>query len=650
MKKASKILTLILIVVFVLSVFAGCDLVGRNTAKYRSTTAMTVGDQKVTIGKLLDTFNSYYNSYYYYISAGYLTADSLLEMVMNSLMQQYIQIDDYVQNKDHIQTPALKDVVNNAEYLTQEQFEYCIKYVKYTAFTTFDSAVITTLSVKHDIGDAKDEDTSRDFTEWDDLDGVTNYADYVRDKNFENEDANEYFDKYYSEISFASVEDLYADYIYKTEEAAKAILDELQDRLEDDSDEITFDEYQDAQTKAIEQYEDTIKNNYGIDLQEFLKSQVADMVSSCIIALWSYEQYKDIHSEVVNAAKDANKTYAEDQAAQFKISKNFDSFITSLTDSSYIYNVPVDMQHKYVFVKNILIPFSSEQTARLNAQDYGTDTPAYERLRNQLASEIAAEYFDSDKYDEVIESEYFSNGDWFVDNTDEDSDRKYEKLTGLFKAEQVTGDDGEVSSKIAINPTGVLAQFFGDNGEVTAMAGKDKAQTIVELMKRFNTDTAQHSTRYDYVVYVGEDWENYSHSWVKEFYTAVNELGHDENGNFKAENIGKYTLCVSTYGVHIIYVDSFVEEHIYKHDTTVWETAWQDSESMDYVRYKAEFEKLVTKKTKDAFEKLEAKYLKGEDGRSVTINKQFSRFLKDNGFTFNFDEFKEETLAELDVD
>ena len=90
MKRASKILTLILIIVFVLSVFAGCDLVGRDVKLYRATTVMTVGDQQITIGKLLDTFNSYYNNYYYYISAGYLTADTLMEMVMEDLVIQYM--------------------------------------------------------------------------------------------------------------------------------------------------------------------------------------------------------------------------------------------------------------------------------------------------------------------------------------------------------------------------------------------------------------------------------------------------------------------------------------------------------------------------------------------------------------------------------
>ena len=641
MKKASKILTLILIVVFVLSVFAGCDLIGRNTAKYRATTAMMVGDQKITVGKLLDTFNSYYNNYYYYISAGYLTADSLMEMVVNSLLRQYMQIDDYVKDTNNIQTPDLKGVITNAEYLSREQFEYCIKYVKHSSFTTFDGTVLETLSVKHEIGNAKTEDTSRDFAEYDELYSKTSYAEHVLLKNFQDEDADEYFTKYYPNMEFSSVQNLVDGYVYKTEADAKAILDELNERLEDDEDEITFAEYVDAQQKALDKYADTIQNNYEINLQKFMEDQVADMVSSCILSLWSYQYYKDL--DVKEIVKNADIALAEDQEVRFAFNDDFDSFITGLTDTSVIYNVPDGMLDKYVFVKNILIPFTSEQSALLKAHSDsygGTDTPGYEKLRNDIATEIAAEYFYSDKYNADIEKVFEDTG-LLKDNDDEDSDSKYQLVEHIF-----TIKDG----KIAIDPDGILGQFFGDNGKVNKMEGTEsEAETIVELMKRFNTDVGQHSTRYDYVVYVGDDWEDYSHSWVEEFYTAVNELRSD-SGVF--EGVGKYAMCVSTYGVHIIYVDSYVnaEKNIYKYKDIEWDNAesWNDTSSLSYVRYKAEFDKQVTELTQKAFNELQAKYLKNDS--LITVTKYFKRFLKDNEFTFDLAEFKKEQLEELDVD
>ncbi|MCH5157440.1 MAG: hypothetical protein J1G02_06175 [Clostridiales bacterium] len=636
MKKASKILTLILIVVFVLSVFAGCDLVGKDVAKYRGTVAMKIGEQDVTIGKLLDTFNSYYNNYYYYISAGYLTSDSLLEMVINSVMQQYMQVDDYI---NHHNAVSAANGIKNAEYLTAEQFEYCIKYVKHTSYTTFDGTVITTLSVKHDIADAKDEDTSRNFTEYDELLSETSYAEHVLLQNFVSKDANEYFDKYYSKsnVDFKSFSDLLGDYVYQSQEEAQAILDELNDRLEDDSDEITFAEYQEAQQKAVDQYADTIKNNYGMSLQEFIEGQLADMVTSCILALWSYDSYKDI--DVATAVKDADNILSSSQSARFAISKNFDSFITGLTDTSYIYSVPQDMQGKYVFVKNILIPFTDKQSAWLSAQadSYGgTSTDAYKNLRDEEAEKILAQYFDSDKYDNKAFDDLFAN--YLVEDKDEDAESKYEKIENIFKI---------VDNKLIVNPEGALGQFFGANGVVNSASGLSKSETIVELMKRFNTDAGQHSTRYDYVVYVGDDWKDYKHSWVEEFYTAVNELGHDEStGKFLADNIGKYAMCVSTYGVHIIYVEDFVESQVYNYSEIDWTNAssWNDTSTLAYSRYKAEFDNQVSIVTQKAFNELKANYI---DKNLVVVNKQFKRFIKSNGFTFNFDEYIEGLKEEL---
>ena len=59
MKKASKILTLILVVVLLCGMFTGCAMFGRDALKYRDITAITVGNVVITVGKLLDTFNNY---------------------------------------------------------------------------------------------------------------------------------------------------------------------------------------------------------------------------------------------------------------------------------------------------------------------------------------------------------------------------------------------------------------------------------------------------------------------------------------------------------------------------------------------------------------------------------------------------------------
>ena len=636
MKKATKILTIILIVVFVLSVFASCGLVGKDIGKYRQTTAMTVGDQKISVGKLLDTFNSYYNNYYYYISYGMLDMDGLLEMVLSALQQQYMQIDDYVtRHKSDADVVAsnLKGKAVNAEFLTAEEFEYCIKYVRHISFTSFDTSVEAQISARREMKDAESEDTSRNFTEYDDFNGATTYAEYLYRKNFDSKEADEYFEKYYGadeQTSYGEVD--IASYVYADEAAAAKRLEEFNDRIEDEEDYVDFDELVAAQKSVLNQYRDTIKTNYGITLDKFLSNQVDDMVSSCILAKWSYEVYGGKEDEIKGLLEQRFEIEKEAQITDFNIDNNFDSFITSLSSSKYLFDVPKSEEddqnytEKYVFVKNILVPFTTAQSNRLKvlADKFGdTDRPEYIAARNSEAAKILAEYFYSDKYDEDIESKYFSDEKWFKPNTDEDSDSKYEKIKGLFTYE---------GSNLAINPDGVLNSFFGDNGEVKPMDGKSKSETIVELMKRFNTDTAQHTATYDYVVYVGDDWEDYEHAWVEEFYTAVNQL-RDSEGNFNGKE--KYAMCVSSYGVHIIYVEGFVEDQLFKFDYS----KSTDTSSAFYRWFASTFQSEVSKMTQERYEELQEQYLKDD---KIHVTEEFAKFLDENGFTLDFDLFLEE--------
>ena len=605
MRKASKILTLILIVVFMLSVFAGCDLVGKDVAKYRNTTAITVGNETINIGKLLDTFNSYYNSYYSYLSAGYITADYLLEMAISSLTQQYMQIDDYVSNHSAI-TPSLADRAHNAEYLTEDEFEYCVKYVKYLSFQSFDSNVESNITSKYDLDDPETEDTSRDFTEPDDLKDAKSYAEYLYKQNFVNEDANEYFEKYYSaDFSFDTF--TANDYVYQTEDDfAKARIAEFNDRrTEDEEGELTFEEYKGIQEKTLKQYKDTIENNYGISLEEFIANQVADMVSSCLLAKWSYEHYGDLETNDDNlkATIVSNfETLKKSQKAGFEINENFDSFITGLSSSSFIYDVPQDKQEQYVFVKNVLIPFSSAQTNRLTnlANRLGSrDRQEYKDKRLEYAAAVVADDFLSEK----------------------DDDGKYAKVEDIFAL---------VEGKLVVNSTGALGEFLLADGSVKGDTLADKTATILDLMKQYNTDIGQHTARYDYVVYVGDD-EDYSHNWVDEFVDAAveaNQLG-----------AGSYALGISDYGVHIVYVVGYVEDQIFNFNFD----ERLDTTSASYRFFTSFFESQISLKTQEAFDALQDSYV---ENNKISVNKHFNKFLKENGFTFDIDEFLESLIEE----
>ena len=652
MKRAYKILTLILIVVFTLSVFAGCNLVGRNIAQYRNAEAFSIGSEKVekvTIGKLLDTFNSYYNNYYYYISSGYLQTSDLLEMVVSSLIQQYMQINDYTTTHDALtDLTDLQRQIHNAEYLTKDQFGYAVKYVNYLAYTAFDQYTEQNISAKYDLEAEETEDTSRDFTEYDELTDMygevtDSYAIYTRDKNFVNEDANDFFDDNYPYLVDGEGDDevtakLNLDsYVYDLNDAEqKTIAEErvksYNDRLTDDEKEaeksLTVEEYVEILADTKKQYEETVQNNYGVPIDEFLKSQLADMVSSCILALWSYDVYKDLEADadLQQTLSDNYDLLAAAQLADFNVSDNFDSFITSLGTDSLIYNVPAEADN-YVFVKNILIPFTADKTALLTnlAKNVGDESEAYISKRNEFATELVAEYFKSDKYDEETEALFDT------DNTLTEKKGKTEDEDSRWytKEKVVVNQDG----KLAINPDGILSTWLRPDGTVQAMEGKTATETIVELMKRFNTDTAQHTAKYDYVVYVGEDWEDYDHSWVKEFYTAVNEMTADQ----------QYTLCASAYGVHIIYKSGKVADRKFTFDFT----KHTDTSDPNYTLFQNYFDTQMNLLTQDALENLQKSKLGGDYSEYISISGGLNKFLKDNGFEFDFDAFIKELVAEL---
>lgn len=660
MKKATKILTLILIVVLVLSVFAGCSLVGRNVAAYRSAVAFRIGDdpdkaEVITIGKLLDTYNNYYNNYYYYINMGYLDASQLLNMVMSSLIQQYMQVADYVANNS-VATPSLAGKAHNAEYLTQDQFDYALKYVNYLAFQAFDQYLDENISGKYELNEAETEDTSRDFTEYDDIskpDGTSyeNYVEYTFAQNFINKDADEYFEKYYPadfDLSKINVD----GYVYAADsEFVKKHVEEYNERLTDDEVEaehsLTVEEYIEIQQDTIKQYEETIQNSYGISLLDFLQNQLDDMVTSCIVAKWNYNQYKDIENGLEDTLQ-ANYTLKKNaQVSDFAINDNFDGFITGLSSSSNIFTLPEEEADNYIFVKNILIPFTSAQTALLSAKlaEFGGDDedPRYTEYRNAFAAQIVAEYFDSDKYTETdegktFEETYFAKDKWFEDkkkSADDDSLWKTKEGQNPFKADE--------SGNLIVNPDSVLGQFLQD-GTVKDIDGKEHSDIIVELMKRFNTDTAQHTAAFDYVVYVGDDWEDYSHSWVKEFYTAVNKDLAPHDGSPAKE----YTLCVSTYGVHIIYKSGNLSDKLYDFDYS----KRLDTANPNYTFFKSYFEAQVSNKRQDGIEQLQkSKFGDGTDASKfsnyIVLEKAFDRFLDDNEFEFDLNAFVEELMAEL---
>lgn len=600
MKKASRALVLITVAALALGILCGCGMFTKNTVKYRATGAIQVGNETITIGDLIDTFNSYYNSYSSYISQGYITTDYVLELAVSSLYTQYMKLDAYKTTSGVPTYTHSADLgLENAEYLTDSELEFAVAYVKYLLYTTLDGIVEDYIAADgRTLGDAETEDTSRDFVEYDDFGDASTYSEYIYNQNYENEDMEEYVSKYYPE-TFSGNTLSVDSFVYTSQSAAQERLDELNSRLDDDDSEITFTELQSYQQQALAQYKKNVLYNYEYDLEQLVAKQSEDMIISLIVSKYNYNLYKTIDTTDLQNTIEALKTEYEElkanQTAEFQINDDFVSYIEDLSDSSYIFNVPES--YNYVFVKNILIPFSDAQKtvlSNLQSQLGSSSSESYIAKRNEIAAQIVAD-------------DYLS---------EQDEDGNYSQVENLFKLDS----DGNV----IINPDGALGQYLNADGTVNAMDGKTATETIVELMKQYNTDTAQHSAIYDYVVRVGEVPSDYTSSWVSEFVDAANEAYTLADG----ADGGTYAIAVSSYGVHIVYYSAKVAEQTIDFDSNIFVT-----DTPEYRLFTTYFESQSDVISEENADELKELYYSGK----ITKLEGLDVFLSENGFTFDFE-------------
>ena len=615
MKKASRVLTLILIAVLVLGIFSGCGMFGRNSEKYRSQVVMTVGKEEITAGKFIDTFNNYYNTYGYYVQLGYYSIDDIVELTVSSLVSQFMKVDAYktsgAQTYQHKwATSGLS--FKNQEYLTPDEMAYTIKYIKYVLFTTLDSLVDGYVAADYDLKAEETEDTSRDFFEYDKLGDYDTYSEYLYMQNFKNEDMDKYLEKNYNGIELTT-DNISVDkeYVYQSAAAAKDRLDALNARLEDDSKQISYDDYKAWQEKALKQYKKSVKNAYDYDLDQLITNQVEDYILSVIVAKYNREIYTQIDNSDDNlkaSAKELQKLYDSlkaNQEAGFNVNNNFVSFIEGLTDSTFIYNIPEAYKDSYIYVKNILIPFDDNQTAILSYYEKmgnATDNDEYIKLRNQYAAQIVAEDFLTEKDDDKDEND---------------------KIENVFLLQ---GD------KLIVNPDAVLGEYFKSEGKVEPMEGLSANDTIIELMKRFNTDIGQHSTLYDYVVRidVDSDDDNYKAPWVQEFVDGAKEAYASASG----ADGGTYALAVSSYGVHIVYYSGKVVAQDINFEEMSLEQL-MDTTTPAYRMFKNFFTKKADQLTEADTHALQEAYYPSK----IKATSKFNGFMKDNKFTFDLDAF-----------
>lgn len=615
MKKTVKIIALTLAIIMLLAIMAGCSLFGVVTSKYNKEVVMTVGNEKVTVKSLNETFLSTYYNYYSYVAQGYLTLDDVFEISMESVYETYSKVDKYkssgatytsVQNS-HVGKSAVGE---DMKYLTQTEGNYVVAYTKYYIYTAMDEFVEQLILAEIGELGTLTKDTSRDFIEYDEWNNESSYAEYLYNQSFSNDELEEYLRDYYGiEYMEDELTDYgYQDYVHQTEKSAEKRIENINKRLKkyiDDKDEefeeeyptINYQDLKDYQERAIVKYERQIKKTQDMTVEEYMNELYENIIRQIIVAKYNLEVNSAVEADPTMEAslKERYENDKVEKAIDYTNPDKYVEFIESLADDSAIYDIPEIYQGKYVFVKNLLIPFTDHQTSILTnfGNVVGTESETYKNFRNQTAASIVAR-------------------DYLVE--DEEDDNAYVK--NLF-----TLSNGE----LVLNEN-KLSNLFEANSSNGYFSGND--QDFMDLMFQYNTDEGQHKTVYDYVVRIGETPESYTHKWVSEFVDATNTAWEnsrvDENGITR----GGYGISVSQFGIHIVYVSG---------EVTTWEfdiNKKYDSSSLEYNLMKEYYNAKVKKVVSDAAEELEDEY---RYGGKIEFNSEFKKYAKQLGIKYDFE-------------
>ena len=232
-------------------------------------------------------------------------------------------------------------------------------------------------------------------------------------------------------------------------------------RNEDTSDDekvaFTAKEYMTAQKAAFNSLTRSVEQNYyGWSLAQFIDYQIKSTVFNRLAQEYTMVYYEGIETEgegqqlILSKLVEKYENLKAAQEEDFRLHPTkFETFVTSLSDTSFIYTVPAQYENEYAFVKNLLISFSDEQKAVLEhyGNVYGKNSETYLAKRDELATQIKATDFKSEK----------------------DEDGEYAKLENIF-----TISEGEVT--------------FADSVLKTALEAVSKPQDFAALIDRYNED------------------------------------------------------------------------------------------------------------------------------------------------------------------
>lgn len=500
MTKFKKFLSIVLLAVFSLTFLVGCGLFVLNEQRYRDQVVMEVGTETVTLGELIDFFDTNGTSL---IEQGQDT-QSVWDSLYPVFVQQKILISEYklAFSSADKNTSDLAKKYKNGEYLDDDT----IKYLQLAVFSTFYAAL-----------DELTMDNLSDFTF--NAEETSSYQEKVthegewtpadQDSYLDIEALREDMEKYPTEQDFVSI-----NYVFSADD--QKVIDlvaELNSRLKKDNAEdpdLTVEDYIKAQERAVATTTSNIRKNRDMTLDEYFVSAIEEQILSQLANEYLFGKYDEYVSKITQADFETRLANLQAQAeAQFgQTASAFADYISGLTDSDFIYYVPQQYQGEYHYIRSVLIPFSDEQTALLELakSQYGSNSAAYKNYRAALAGEITVKDYSSD--DKGVETQLLVSG--LLDGSNTFDGVSLDTLT---------------------------------------------REQMVDWTYKYNTDSGMYNPVRGYIVSKSaSNMTGSGETYVAEFLQGARYLIEQNVGGSKVSA----TAVVTDYGIHILYYDGEV--------------------------------------------------------------------------------------------
>jgi len=557
------------------ALLAGCSMFTRNDDLYRQQVAATIGNEEVSVQEITAFFES---NGVMYINYG-LDPQTVWDMLIPQYINQIIAVNEYKAANQPTNNSSKAQLYKDAGYLTDDDIVYFEKSVQFSMLEALDSTLESIFTANGYVLEGEEEAERVELTEF--VIAEKSLALATRDNALSMKQIDKDLEDYKKQTSTTSIE-----YVFDLGDELLAEKVEEFNKLykNEERGEVTAEMYIDAQKSAMSQFQRNMLASGFETYEEYFKASVENIVRQQLYIDYQTQKNKELemseedflallNKKLENLTKQQEEEFAKNPAA-------FTTLIGELKADSFIYTVPEMYEGKYGFVKNLLIPFSGEQTKVLTeySRIFGATSAQYLKMRADLAKEIeVTDFYNDDKDAEKANAGFVVNGTEVVGST-----------------------------------------FFEEKLNGVTLEG------FVDLMFQYNTDTAQHNSAYGYVIAKETpDATGTADTWVKEFAAEARRLANEGT-------VGGIGYALTDYGVHIIFYEGDVVADTF--DTDDWSDALQTQKgagNASYRFYKTYFDAVKSEYYNDIIEELYQQY---EEGGKIKINKAALRdYCKDYG-------------------